>query len=343
MSLRFSMLLVAGAVAVVAIGVAFTALRAGWNVPPRAGDHAAAAEAADLVDRGRHLLDRQSLAQAHDAFERAVSRDPGSADAHRGLAAVAYDQGALMRAVVHLERAAALDPADGRPHRMIGHICRDLDHRERAVAAYREALTRGLSPAATTEVRIELADQLLKLGDAVGALGELPEVDDDSAASVPLLAVRCEATWIADGADAAVEVLTAAIGRHPDEAPLLALLGRLQVDLGHWDEALEPLTRAAAVDPTDLATLQALVTAHERLGRQAEATRLRERRETVQAALERLSRLTREADADLWNGTVRDELADTCEQLGKADLAAMWRHAAAQARARITDSRRPPP
>lgn len=337
------MLLVVGAVLATAIGVWFATLRTVGKVPPQAGDHAAAAEAADLVDRGRRLLDRQSLAEAHDAFERALSRDSGSADAHRGLAAVAYDQGALMRAVAHLERAAALDPADGRPHRMIGHICRDLDHRERAVAAYREALSRGLSPAATTEVRIELAEQLLKLGDAVGALGELPEVDDHSAAFPPLLAVRCEATWIADGADAAQEVLAAAIRRHPDDASLLALLGRVQVDLGHWEEAIEPLTRAAAIDPTDLATLQALVTAHERLGKQAEAARLRERREAVQAALERLSRLTREADADPWNATIRDELAATCEQLGKADLAAMWRHAAAQARARITDSRRPPP
>lgn len=116
-----------------------------------------------LVARGRTLLEMQRLADAYDCFTAAVRLDPAAADGHRGLAAVAYDQGSLMQAVTHLEHAAAIDPADGRPWRMIGHICRDLDHHERAVSSYREALGRELAPATRAEVRVELAEELLAL------------------------------------------------------------------------------------------------------------------------------------------------------------------------------------
>ena len=177
------------------------------RVSPPAEEPRAAAGA--LVARGRTLLEAQRLAAAHDCFAEAVRLDPAAADGHRGLAAVAYDQGSLMQAVTHLEHAAALDPDDGRPWRMIGHICRDLDHHERAVSSYREALGRELAPAARSEVRAELAG--------------------------------------------------------------------------------------------------------------------------------------READADAWNASIRDELAATCEELGRHDLAAMWRHAAAQARSRVSATPRDVP
>lgn len=318
----------------------------------RPGGAADDAAARDLVERGRGLLERQRLAEAHEAFSEAVRRNPAAADGHRGLAAVAYDQGALVQAVTHLERVAALDPGDARPHRMIGHICGDLDRRERAVASYREALTRGLAPAVADEVRVELAEQLLKLGDASGAIAAIadwPESREESTgmeADLPrVLAVRGEAAWIIEGAEAALADVETAAARHPDSPSLASLLGRLRVDMGRWTEAIGPLEKAVAGDPGDLAALAGLATACERQGRGEEAAALRRRREDVQAALERLSTLGRMADAEPWNDRVREELAGICDRLGKAELAAMWRHAASQARARITvdPAGRPPP
>lgn len=167
------------------------------RVSPPAEEPRAAAGA--LVARGRTLLEAQRLAAAHDCFAEAVRLDPAAADGHRGLAAVAYDQGSLMQAVTHLEHAAAIALDDGRPWRMIGHICRDLDHHARAVSSYREALGRELAPAARAEVRAELAEQLLALGDAAGALAELP--DDTTGGPEPLATVMCraEAIWITEG------------------------------------------------------------------------------------------------------------------------------------------------
>ena len=99
-----------------------------------------ASQARDFVASGRHLLEQQRLREADEAFLLAAKADPTHADAYRGLAAVAYDQGALLRAVTHLEKVAEIDPADGRPHRMIATIYADLDKREEAIAACRAAL-----------------------------------------------------------------------------------------------------------------------------------------------------------------------------------------------------------
>ncbi|HBB74846.1 MAG TPA: hypothetical protein DC048_10410 [Planctomycetaceae bacterium] len=325
--------LAAGGLIAAACGVWLTTTVISHMSPPT-GEPRAMAGA--LVARGRTLLEARRLAAAYDCFAEAVRLDPSAADGHRGLAAVAYDQGSLMQAVTHLEHAAALDPADGRPWRMIGHICRDLDHHERAVSSYREALGRELAPATRAEVRVELAEELLALGDAAGALAELP--DDTPGGLEPLAAVMCraEAIWITDGPEAAHRIAEAVADRFPDDAGLLGLQGRLLVDQGRWQAAIVPLERAVDLDPHDLATLQALATACDRLGRTDDAARTRSRREAIQAALERLNTLGRAANADAWNASVREELAATCEELGRNDLAAMWRHAAAQARSRVS-------
>ncbi len=297
-------------------------------------DHDALAR--DYVASGKHFLTRQRLPEAYAAFRDAVRLAPDCADGHRGLAAVAYDQGAVIEAVNHLRKVAELDQADGRPHRMIGHICADLDKREEAVAAYRQALDRSLTPAAEAEVRAELAEQLLRLGDAEAALSMLPAEDN----SLQAVAVRAEAIWATDGPGDAINLVESALKTLPDEPRLLSLLGRLHVDEGDYDKAITPLQRALTLDQAELTTLQALATTYERLGQADDAAQMRQRRADVQAALERLTKLTFDADAQPWNAALRDELAQICASLGKDDLAAMWRHAAAQARAASTSDRR---
>lgn len=286
---------------------------------------AAEATARDLVATGRRLLEERRLREADAAFRAAADADADLADAHRGLAAVAYDQGALLRAVDHLNEVARIDPQDGRPHRMIGTIWADLDRREEAVAAYRTALDRTLSPAARAEVNEELAEQLLELGEAAAALEALPS----EAASPLAAAVRAEATWAVAGSEAALAPAVAAMKAHPRSARLAGLVGRLHVDRGAWEEAAEALVAALRIDHSDLEALQALASAYERLGRTAAAASVRERRDQAQKAFERLTALTRDANDRPWDPAVRLELAATCDALGKPDLAAMWRESAA--------------
>ncbi len=284
-----------------------------------------ASQARDFVANGRHLLEQQRLREADDAFLLAAKADPNHADAYRGLAAVAYDQGALLRAVTHLEKVAELDPADGRPQRMIATIYADLDKREEAVAAYRAALTCTLSPGARAEVTEELAEQLLKLGDAAAAIETLPPKADSPLAA----AVRAEATWAVEGSAPALTLATASAAKHRDSARLAGLVGRLHVDRGEWQEATEALDAALKIEPSDLESLQGLASAYERMGRKDDADATRQRRDVAQQGLEKLTALTRDANARPWDPAVRLELAATCDALGKKDLAAMWRNSAA--------------
>ena len=324
--------LVLGAV-VIAVGLAAWTVLIGPRDPaPLPAAVQPVAIARDYVRSGRNLLAQQRLPEAYTAFQEAVRLAPDLADGYRGLAAAAYDQGAVIEAVGHLERVAELYPTDGRPFRMIGHICADLDKREDAVTALRKALARSLTPAAERETHEELAEQLLKLGEAEAALAQLPEQAKPADDSIRSLAVRAEATWSTSGPDAAIDVLEEAIPNRPAEPQLLSLLGRLRVDRGDYAEAVAPLEEGVRLDRTDLTTLQALATAYQRLDRSADAERVRRERAEVQKALERLTSLTVDADAQPWNAAIREELAAICESLGKRSLAAMWRHAAAEAR-----------
>jgi Flp pilus assembly protein TadD len=325
--------LFAGCVVVVAVLAAALLIPRGGRQPVVAMQDPQSL-ARDHVTAGKNLLAQQRLPEAYASFQEAVRLAPDLADAHRGLAAVTYDQGALIEAVRHLEQVAALDPADGRPYRMIGHICADLDKREEAVTAYRQALDRSLTGAARSEVHVELAEQLLKLGDAAAALALLPQPSDTAADSPQALAVRAEATWTTGKADEAVTLVEAGLERFADEPRLLSLLGRLRIDLGGYGDAVAPLEAAARLDRAELTTLQALATAYERLGRSEDAARVREQRSAVQQTLERMTSLTVAADAEPWNGDLRDELAVLCESIGRQDLATMWRHAAAVCRER---------
>jgi Flp pilus assembly protein TadD len=282
-------------------------------------------QARDYVANGRHLLEQQRLREADEAFRLAVQADPDTVDAYRGLAAVAYDQGALLKAVAHLEKVSQLDAADGRPYRMIGTIYADLDKREEAIAAYRAALARTLSPAARAEVGEELGEQLLKLGDAAAALETVPPASESPLAA----AVRAEATWAVEGSDEALALATEAAKKHADSARLAGLVGRLHVDRSEWQEATTALERALTIEPSDLESLHALAAAYERLGRKEEAEATRKKRDVAQKGLEQLTMLTRDANARPWDPAVRLQLAATCDALGKPELAAMWRYSAA--------------
>lgn len=281
-------------------------------------------EAAALA--GQCLLQLQNLPEAERAFRFVLSEQPDNIDGHRGLAAVYYDQGALLKSLHHLAEVARLDPADGRPHRMMGLIHADLEARTEAVECYRAALARSLSPAAAGEVREELAEQLVKLGQPAAALEALgaPTAPE----SERVTAIRAEADWLLGRKAEASARLDVALRDHPDSMPLLRLRGKMDTEAGEWEKAAAALERAVKADATDLTSLHYLAMAYDRLKRTADADRVRRQHQTAKDGLEALTLLNREADDRPWDRTVRLKLAEVCDRLGKTQLAAMWRRAA---------------
>jgi hypothetical protein len=64
------------------------------------------------------------------------------------------------------------------------------------------------------------------------------------------------------------------------------------------------------------------------LDRTEDAAAQRARLDESQSLVHELSTLSGEAEAKPWDAAVRLRLADVCDKLNKAELAAMWRRAA---------------
>jgi tetratricopeptide (TPR) repeat protein len=278
---------------------------------------------------GRCFLYLHEPAQAARAFAFVVAERPDNADAHRGLAAIYYDQGALTRALQQLEEVARLDPADGRPHRMMGHIYKDLEQYGRAVSAFQEALGRRLSSDFAADARANLAECLVKEGRHAEALQTLDACDAEARSAPGLVALRAECVAALGQGEEARRLLDAALPAHPDSLDLLRLRGRLHREAGEVKAEAGLLERVLAIDRHDYTSRYQLVQAYETLGRSAEAAEQRQLCRQTQEALAEMTKLHEEAVENPWDAGVRRRLAEICRQLDRPDQAELWLQAAA--------------
>lgn len=272
---------------------------------------------------GRCLLALGDLKEARRVLLAVVAEQPDHTDAHRGLAAVAYDLGHLGDAVDHLERVAELDPTDARPHRLIGLIYKDLAQDERAVAAYREAMRREPPSEVANEIRTELAEVLTRQGKFEEGFYMVGPAMSESAQ-----VTRAECLRGLGRPDEAAAVLEAALLRQPTFV-LHRLRGQVFQDQGRPKDALRSFERAVEMGPTDHQSHYLLSQAYAAAGRKSDAAREQARVEEIRGDLDRITALTREAMANPWDPAVRTRLAEVCDRMGKPELAAVWRKAAA--------------
>jgi tetratricopeptide (TPR) repeat protein len=278
---------------------------------------------------GLCLLRLKEYAQAARALTFVVAERPDNADAHRGLAAIYYDQGALMRAVEQLQEVDRLEPEDGRPQRMIGHIYKDLDQDDRAIDAFREALARRLSPAFADDARANLAECLVERGRHREALQVLDGCGSEAAGTPPLLALRGQCQLALGQTAEARSLAEAALAQHADSVELLRLRARLHRDTEEFRAEAADLERALAIDRHDYTSRYQLAQVYERLGRSADAAEQRRLCRQTQEALEEMSKLHDQAVQNPWDAAVRRRLADVCRKLDRPDQAKMWLQAAA--------------
>jgi tetratricopeptide (TPR) repeat protein len=278
---------------------------------------------------GQCLLYLDEPAQAERAFTFVLQEDPDNLDAHRGLAALYFDQGASDRSVEHLQTWARLDVTDGRPLRQIGLIAKSLETYGRAIPAYEEALRRRLSERTAREVRGELAECLIRETAYERALDLLREAEGPA---VPELKAEClyNVGRPADAERLLDAVLAEAARRGaPPSAGALRLRARLFQDAHRPGDAAALLERAVAVAPGDYATAFQLAQVYEELARRPEAEAQRRRADELKGLLTEMNRLNEEALGNAWDPGVRRKLADLCVKLGRPDQAQLWLRAAA--------------
>lgn len=276
---------------------------------------------------GRCLVELKELRLAYQQFSRALEQDPDQVDAHRGLAAVAWDLGQLTAALGHLENVLRLAPSDGRAYRLMGQIYKDLDQPGEAEAAYRNALEHELPDAVRPTVIEELAETLAKQERYKEAL----ELLDKSPAEAPGLtarALRIKCLLQLNRTPEAEKALEQALESWPDAAPLWLLRGQIALAKGGTADAVRALERAVELAPGEDQGHYWLARAYTRAGRTAEADARMRRFKEIQAVRAKLDALQKEAMKKPWDASVRLQLYELCLKIDKPKHAAMWYQAA---------------
>ncbi len=277
---------------------------------------------------GHCLFFLKEVTEAERALRFVLSERPDDVEAHRSLAALYYDQGALRLAVQHLEEVARLDPRDGRPPRFMGLIFQDLDMHREAIPHYQEALRRELKESIVEEVRHELAESLIKLTDYRQALELLDSPDRPVTEKATTLALRAECLWSLGQTAQTRALLDQALSQSGNSVELLRLRAKLHLEAKELQAAATLLERALDLDRHDYSSRHQLAQAYEGLGRRTEAAEQRRLLEQTQKYLTQMTHLSQDAASNPWNSSVRLQLAELCEKLDKPELAQMWRQAA---------------
>jgi tetratricopeptide (TPR) repeat protein len=259
-----------------------------------------------------------------------VSKQPEHVDAHRGLAALYFDQGALVKALRHVHEWARLAPHDGYARRFAGVLYMDLgDNNEFAIASFKEALQRELSDGIADEVRQELAEVLLRQTEYAQALEVLDSRTPGCPETQKAVETRCNCLLGLNRPTELQAHLDQALKDYPRSVSLLRLRGRLCLAADDLTGAIPPLQQALQIDRHDTGSRYLLAQVYEGLGRNAEAAEQRRRMEQSKAYFEEMSQLSKKAVYDPWNPSLRRRLAEVCDKLDRYDEANMWRKSAA--------------
>jgi tetratricopeptide (TPR) repeat protein len=277
--------------------------------------------------QGRCLLEMGNEREADRVFRYVLQERPDDADAYRGLAAIAYDLGNWLDAERYLRKVAELAPTDGRPLWTLGLIHQDLALHALAEESFRESLARELPGDIPGQVHADLAVSLAEQKKYAEAIQEL------ASAGLPALSprqarIRVDCLRSLGRPEEALLQAEMFLEQVPGDSGLLAEKGLALVDLKRAKEAALVLEQALSANPHDRLAREGLRRAYQSLGRSADAAEQPRKLAESDALYAALTALTHEAMEKPWDAGVRLKLAETCDQLRKPELAAMWRKAA---------------
>jgi tetratricopeptide (TPR) repeat protein len=183
----------------------------------------------------------------------AVRREPDSFEAHRALASFYLTQGKLDSALPHLERAQLLKPSD---YANGYDLALALLETGKADAARAHA-KRLLAAKDTGELHNLLGNIEERAGNFAGAAEEYERAARLDPTETHLFDWGNDLVQLR-AFDAATQVFTAAIARHPQSARLHVGLGIAEYAQGQYDDAVKSFCRAADLDPSDARAYQFL-------------------------------------------------------------------------------------
>jgi tetratricopeptide (TPR) repeat protein len=220
-----------------------------------------------LLFTGEALYRLDRLADAQRLFATLASELPGHVEAHRWLAAIAYDLGDMNRTMDEIDIVMRLAPDDYRPLILKGQMLFDTERFADAAAAYSQVVARHPPSAVLEEVIPMLARAQLEIRDYAAAWQALSSAPD----SAETFALRAECQLSLGNAAAARQLLTEAQNRDPEQLDVLKLWGRMELDAGRPEAAVSAFRLVLEREPADHEARHQLAQALRLSGHSAEA------------------------------------------------------------------------
>ena len=301
----------------------------------QAGDHVAALESFARMNQDGPLKEHVHqyagisyyglgrLVEAETTFRTLLKDSPDSAEAHRWLGIVYYDLGAYDFAIVHLSRLTELEPDDFRPHRLLGLMHRDFERDADSESFYLKALER--TP--PKDIRREIVGELALAYISQRKYQEALKLVESETADAELLAIGSRCLMNLAEKEKAAARLREAARLDPDPRTVLLLQAEFFQADNRNTEAIGRLRRAVKLDHFDIEARYKLALLLQKAGNTDEYNAEIAEWEKQKKMKEQLTDLNIKALSEPFNSELRFELAELCEQLGKKELAVMWRKA----------------
>ena len=277
-----------------------------------------------FVIAGEIFQIQHRLADATAAFENALAQNPEHVRGHLWIGTIYYDTGAMRLATEHLRRAAELEPSEVNALLLSGKIHQDYEQYDDAIADYRLALQRIEDASKRLPVEVRLAECLVETRRGA----EAAQVLADAPAVPAVLACQASIAEAAGDFTKAIELAEQALKSNPENATAGMVLGRVRLTELAWTEAidaLQPLVDAAPFDHEPRMLLgRALIGAGEKERGEAEVRKATELKE----AFLKFADLHQEAIRLPNDSSLRVQLGQLAETLGKQELARSWYRAA---------------
>ena len=274
-----------------------------------------------LLWTGECLYRLGRLVEAEWALRQLVDEHPQDDSAHRWLGTIYHDLGVMDAAIVELQRALELNPADLRPHFLLALIYFDVEQYAPAVFHYRQVMAQGPNPNASLNLAMSLI-RLQKHDEALEVLRSRP-VDVDGL----ILQAVCHGET--GDQDRAKHLLREAQGIDPTSLAVLVCSSQMLLDAHKPEEAVPVLKQVLSRNPQDFRTRYQLAMAYRDVGLLDEYKAEMDRYEESRKLNDRYMELTRQARKQPSDAQIREELSMVADQLGKPEIAALWKRGAA--------------
>ncbi|NQV23784.1 MAG: tetratricopeptide repeat protein [Rhodopirellula sp.] len=277
-----------------------------------------------LIMTGESLYKLGRFEDALNCFMPLADASAQSIDAHRWLAAIYFDIGAMDHALSQLNIVLQFAPGDLRAHRLAGRIYYDFESWSDAADHFGKAYQDAASPSDRQETGLELARALVKLLDysqakeICGQIEQVPEV----------ACVLAECLWALGDAEAGLQILSEVLDKDSKNHSAQLLQARIHVESGHATKVIESLRDLADESPYQFEVQYLLTQALKQIGRPEEADMQFARQERARSAREKMALLNRQAIKQPTDPKVRLELAQLCRKMGNPELAEVWDRAA---------------